>query len=341
MVSSENPTHLLLVDDEEGFRTAIAEQLTDQGFRAGEAGTGRTTPDRVAGFGLDILITDPRRPWVDGRQRLDEALTRYPDIIAIVITGFGTVREAVEITRQGAEGFITKPFQFEELRHELNTAIERRRLRAENAYLRAQLRDRYSIDGMIGRTPVMMKLFELLHTVAVTTSTVLITGDTGTGKELAARGLHDASPRRGQKFVAINCSAIPETLLEAHLFGHVRGPFTGAVSNRQGALEMAHPGPLFDPPPAASPTVRPSVPLYNKARQAWGLDGPDGVVQRLLKQYPGAGGDVNNLGSLNTALARVFPQDRIGFTLTQSDKLFSAFAYDNFSPEIKAGATIQ
>lgn len=245
MISPDNPSHLLLVDDEEGFRTAIAEQLAEQGFRVEQAGTGEEALERLAEFAFDILITDLRLPGVDGRHLLDEALSRYPDIIAIVITGFGTVREAVEVTRQGAEGFITKPFQFEELRHELNMAIERRKLRAENAYLRAQLRDRYRIDGMIGRTPVMMKLFELLDTVAATTSTVLITGETGTGKELAARGLHDASPRRAQKFVAINCSAIPETLLEAELFGHVRGAFTGAVANRQGRLEQAHRGTLF------------------------------------------------------------------------------------------------
>ena len=245
MPAAENPTHLLLVDDEEGFRTAIAEQLGEQGFRVEQAGTGEAALERLAEFAFDILITDLRMPGVDGRQLLDEALTRYPDIIAIVITGFATVREAVDVTRLGAEGFIAKPFQFEELRHELNTAIERRRLRSENAYLRAQLRDRYRIDGMIGRTPIMMRLFELLETVAATASTVLITGDTGTGKELAARGLHDASPRRGQRFVAINCSAIPETLLEAELFGHVRGAFTGAVANRQGRLEQAHRGTLF------------------------------------------------------------------------------------------------
>jgi two-component system response regulator AtoC len=245
MNAPENPSHLLLVDDEEGFRTAIAEQLADQGFRVEQAGTGEAALERLSEFAFDILITDLRLPGLDGRKLLDEALTRYPDIIAIVITGFGTVREAVEVTRQGAEGFITKPFQFEELRHELSTAIERRKLRTENAYLRAQLHDRYRIDGMIGRTPVMMKLFELLDTVAATTSTVLITGETGTGKELAARGLHDASPRRSQKFVALNCSAIPETLLEAELFGHVRGAFTGAVAHRQGRIEQAHRGTLF------------------------------------------------------------------------------------------------
>jgi DNA-binding NtrC family response regulator len=245
MPSPESPSHLLLVDDEEGFRTAIAEQLAEQGYRVEQASTGEAALERLNEFAFDILITDLRLPGVDGRQVLDEALARYADIIVIVITGFGTVREAVEVTRLGAEGFITKPFQFEELRHELDAAVERRRLRAENAYLRAQLRDRYRIDGMIGRTPIMMKLFELLDTVAATSSTVLISGETGTGKELVARGIHDASPRRAQKFVAINCGAIPETLLEAELFGHVRGAFTGAIANRQGRLEQAHRGTLF------------------------------------------------------------------------------------------------
>ena len=239
------PQHLLLVDDEAAFREVIAERLGEQGFQVEQAGTGEEALERLNEFAFDILITDLRLPGVDGRQVLDEAFTRYPDIIAIVITGFGTVREAVEVTRLGAEGFITKPFQFEELLHELNAAIEKRRLRAENAYLRAQLHDRFRLDGMIGRTPIMMQLFELLRTVAATSSTVLITGETGTGKELAARAIHDASPRRHQRFVAINCSAIPETLLEAELFGHVRGAFTGAVANRQGRLEQANRGTLF------------------------------------------------------------------------------------------------
>jgi DNA-binding NtrC family response regulator len=184
-------------------------------------------------------------PGVDGRRVLDEAFARYPEITAIVITGFGGVREAVEVTRLGAEGFITKPFQFEELLHELNTASEKRRLKSENAYLRAQLQDRFKLEGIIGRTPIMMRLFELIRTVSATSSTVLITGETGTGKELAARAIHDASPRRSQRFVALNCSAIPETLLEAELFGHVRGAFTGAVANRQGRLEQANRGTLF------------------------------------------------------------------------------------------------
>jgi DNA-binding NtrC family response regulator len=233
------------VDDETAFREVIAERLIEHGYQVEQAGTGEEAVARLSDFAFDVLITDLRLPGVDGRQVLDDAFGRYPEIIAIVITGYGTVREAVEVTRLGVEGFISKPFQFEELLHELNVALERRRLRAENAYLRAQLHDRFRLDGMIGRTPVMMRLIELLETVAVTASTVLITGETGTGKELAARAIHDASPRRNQRFVAINCSAIPETLLEAELFGHVRGAFTGAVNNRQGRVEQANRGTLF------------------------------------------------------------------------------------------------
>src|SRR6185369_5806392 len=238
-------SELLLVDDETAFRDVIAERLTESGFTVTQAGSGEEALERLRQFAFDILITDLRLPGVDGRAVLDEALARYPDIITIVITGFGTVREAVEVTRRGAEGFITKPFQFEELLHELSAALEKRRLKSENEYLRAQLHERFAIEGIIGRTSVMTQMFEVLKTVAATPSTVLITGETGTGKELAARAIHDASPRRTQRFVALNCSAIPETLLEAELFGHVRGAFTGAIANRQGRLEQAHKGTLF------------------------------------------------------------------------------------------------
>jgi two-component system response regulator PilR (NtrC family) len=245
MNANDLPQHLLLVDDEASFRGVIAERLVEQGFCVEQAGTGEEAVTRLNDFAFDILVTDLRLPGVDGRQVLDEAFTRYPDIIAVVITGFGTVREAVEVTRLGAEGFITKPFQFEELMHELNAATEKRRLRAENDYLRSQLHERFQLDGMVGRTPIMAQLRELLRTVALTSSTVLISGETGTGKELAARAIHDTSPRRQHRFVALNCSAIPETLLEAELFGHVRGAFTGAVANRQGRLEQANRGTLF------------------------------------------------------------------------------------------------
>jgi DNA-binding NtrC family response regulator len=242
---TDTQQHLLFVDDEQAFREVVAERLADHGYRVEQAGSGEEALERLNEFAFDILVTDLRLPGVDGRQVLDEAFARYPEITAIVITGFGGVREAVDVTRLGAEGFITKPFQFEELLHELNTAAEKRRLKSENAYLRAQLQDRFKLDGIIGKTPTMLHLFDLLRTVAATSSTVLITGETGTGKELAARAIHDASPRRSQRFVALNCSAIPETLLEAELFGHVRGAFTGAVANRQGRMEQANRGTLF------------------------------------------------------------------------------------------------
>jgi len=241
----ETAKHLLLVDDEAALRQAIAERLADHGFVVEQASNGEDALARLADFAYDIIITDLRLPGVDGRAVLQAALDRYPEIIAIIITGFGTVKDAVNAIKQGAADFITKPFQFDALLHVVNSAFEQRRLRSENAYLRSQLEARYRIDGLIGRSRVMRDLFQLLETVAATSSTVLITGETGTGKELAARAIHHNSPRRNNRFVAINCSAIPETLLEAELFGHARGAFTGAIGTRQGRLEQAHKGTLF------------------------------------------------------------------------------------------------
>ena len=242
---TENQKHLLIVDDEAGLREAIAERLGDHGFIVEQAASGEEALERLAAFAFDILITDLRLPGIDGGKVLDAAIERYPELIAIVITGFGTVKDAVEAIKQGASDFITKPFQFDALMHVLRSAMEQRRLKSENAYLRSQLEERYRFEGIIGRSQPMRDLFQLLETVAATSSTVLITGETGTGKELAARALHHNSPRRNNRFVALNCSAIPETLLEAELFGHVRGAFTGAVGNRQGRLEQAHKGTLF------------------------------------------------------------------------------------------------
>ena len=242
---AEGQKHLLIVDDETALREAIAERLADHGFIVEQAGSGEDALQRLTDFAFDILITDLRLPGIDGAKVIESALERYPEIIAIVITGYGTVKDAVEAIKQGAADFITKPFQFDALLHVLRSALEQRRLKSENAYLRSQLEDRYRIDGLVGRSRVMRELFQLLETVAATSSTVLITGETGTGKELAARAIHHNSPRRTNRFVALNCSAIPETLLEAELFGHVRGAFTGAVGARQGRLEQAHKGTLF------------------------------------------------------------------------------------------------
>jgi len=237
--------HLLIVDDEAALRSAIAERLSDHGYAVEQAGSGEEALERLADFAFDILISDLRLPGINGRDVLDSALERYPDIIAIVITGYGTVKDAVDAIKHGAADFITKPFQFDALLHVVRSAVEQRRLKSENAYLRSQLEDRYRIDGLVGRCRVMRDLFGLLEMVAATSSTVMITGETGTGKELAARAIHHNSPRRANRFVALNCSAIPETLLEAELFGHVRGAFTGAIGARQGRVEQAHKGTLF------------------------------------------------------------------------------------------------
>src|SRR5580704_3848669 len=237
--------HLLLVEDESGLRQAIAEQLGDRGYQVVQAESGEAALARLGEFAFDIIVTDLRLPGIDGSAVVEAAVERYPHIVAIVVTGYGTVKDAVEAIKRGAWDFVSKPFQIDELLHVLDSALEQRRLKSENAYLRAQLEDRYRFEGIVGKSPAMTRLFQLLETVAPTNSTILINGDTGTGKEVVSRAIHHNSGRRAHRFVALNCSAIPETLLEAELFGHVRGAFTGAVGNRQGRLEQAHKGTLF------------------------------------------------------------------------------------------------
>src|SRR6188768_4247635 len=242
---AEAKKHLLLVEDEAPLRETLAERLVEHGFEVQQAGSGEQAIEQLAEFAFDIVITDLRLPGLDGTRVVEAALLRYPDIVGIIVTGYGTVKDAVEAIKRGATDFVTKPFQFDELLHALNSALEQRRLKSENAYLRSQLQERYKFEGIIGRSPAMRELFQLLETVSASASTILVMGETGTGKEVVARAIHHNSPRRAQRFVAINCSAIPETLLEAELFGHVRGAFTGAVGTRQGRIEQAHRGTLF------------------------------------------------------------------------------------------------
>src|SRR5438552_2010450 len=239
---ADSTKHLLIVEDEAPLREAIAEQLTDRGYHVEQADSGEAALARLADFAFDVIITDLRLPGVGGSALVQAAVGRYPEIVAIVVTGYGTMKDAVEAIKSGAFDFVSKPFQIDELLHVLDTALAQRRLESENKYLRAQLEERYRFEGIVGKSQAMAKLFQLLETIAPTSSTVLIAGETGTGKEVVARALHHNSPRRMQRFVALNCSAIPETLLEAELFGHVRGAFTGAVGNRQGRLERAHKG---------------------------------------------------------------------------------------------------
>ena len=242
---TEKEVHLLLVEDESALREVTAERLTEHGYQVVQCGSGEDALEHLAEFAFDVLVTDLRLPGIDGTAVIRSALEAYPDIVGVVVTGYGTVKDAVEAIKHGAADFITKPFQFDHLVHILASALEQRRLRSENAYLRSQLQERYGFEGIVGRSDAMRRLFGVLETVAGTPSTILITGETGTGKELVARAIHHNSPRRSHRFVALNCGAIPETLLEAELFGHVRGAFTGAVETRRGRLEQADRGTLF------------------------------------------------------------------------------------------------
>ena len=247
--------HLLLVDDEESLRSVVAERLTDEGFQVSQAADSQAALKALDGFAFDVIVSDLRLPGPDGlpseasakegRQVIEAAIGRYPGIIAIVVTGYGTVKDAVDMIKLGAADFIAKPFQFDELMHVLNKALEQRRLKTENAYLHEQLDERFGLGSMVGKSAPMRSLFQLIETVAPTATTILISGETGTGKEMVARAIHQTSPRHRGRFVAINVSAIPETLLDAELFGHAKGAFTGAVAIRQGRLEQADGGTLF------------------------------------------------------------------------------------------------
>src|SRR5689334_13717485 len=223
----------------------MAERLGERGFEVQECDSGEKAIQLLEQFAFDVVITDLRLPGIDGTRVIEAALERYPGIVAIVITGYGTMKDAVNAIKRGASDFIAKPFQFDEHMHVLQKALEHRQLKSENAYLRSQLEERYQFGGILGRSRPMQALYHLLDTVAPSNSTILITGETGTRKEVAARAIHHNTPRRAHRVVALNGSAIPETLLEAEVFGHVRGAFTGAIGARQGRFEQAHKGTLF------------------------------------------------------------------------------------------------
>jgi two-component system response regulator AtoC len=238
-------SHILFVDDESALRTPMAERLGEHGFEVTEASSGERAIELLDQFAFDVVVADLRMPGINGNQVIEAAHERYPGIVGIVVTGYGTVKDAVDAIKRGASDFIAKPFQFDELLHVLRKAAEQQRLTSENAYLRSQLEERYTFEGILGHSQPMQALFQLLETVSQSSSTILVTGETGTGKEVVARAVHHSSPRKAHRFVALNCSAIPETLQEAELFGHVPGAFTGATGTRQGRLEQAHRGTLF------------------------------------------------------------------------------------------------
>ena len=265
-MAEEHPASLssvLVIEDDPIIRDTIVESLTAHGFSVDQAGTFEEGLKRLTGFAYDGMVVDLRLPDGDGMQLLEEGLHRYPDLRVIVISGVGGVDEAVTAIKKGASDFLLKPFQLTQLVQVLRRAIDDRRLRQENTLLRAQLNDRFRFDRMVGAGPAMSKLFDTLQLVAPMQSTVLIQGETGTGKELVARTIHYNSPRRDFPFVAFNAAAIPEGLAEAELFGHTKGAFTGAVNARVGRFELADRGTLFIDEVASMP-----MPLQAKLLRA-------------------------------------------------------------------------
>ncbi|HXH24796.1 MAG TPA: sigma-54 dependent transcriptional regulator [Vicinamibacterales bacterium] len=244
MTQNRQPS-VLIVEDDADLRQMLSDALEAAGVAAAQAVDAMDATERLKAFAYDGLVIDLHLPDASGMEVLDEAVGRYPEIRAVVVTGFGGVPEAVEAMKRGAIDFLIKPFQLSQLARVLQTAFDQRRLREENAELRAQLRERFRFDNIIGHDTTMRQLFSTLELVAPMNSTVLIQGETGTGKELIARTIHQHSPRAEEKFVAFNAAAIPEGLVEAELFGHVKGAFTGAVTTRVGRFEMAHKGTLF------------------------------------------------------------------------------------------------
>ena len=236
---------VLIVDDEADLRALVVESLSAEGFAVAEAADSAEAHERLKAFAYDAVVIDLRLPDADGMELLDAALSRYPDILAVMMTGFGGVAEAVTAIKRGAVDFLIKPFQVAQLSRVLSLGLDQRRLRQENAELRAQLRERYRFDNVVGQSTAMQQIFGTLELVAPMNSTVLLQGETGTGKELIARTIPHNSPRADQRFVAFNAAAIPDTLAEAELFGHAKGAFTGAVSARIGRFELAHRGTLF------------------------------------------------------------------------------------------------
>ena len=243
---SESTPRVLVVDDERSMRELLSIVLRRDGYDVLIAEDGAAGLELLKRERVDILITDIRMPQMNGVDLLREAKRIAPDIVSIVMTAFATTETAVEALRLGAADYVTKSKDTAaELRVRVGRELERRRLQQENVLLKRALHSSHQFSNIIGTSSVMVALFQLIETIAATNSTVLITGESGTGKELIARAIHVNSPRRERPFVAVNCGALSETLLDSELFGHMRGSFTGADSNKKGLIEVAEKGTIF------------------------------------------------------------------------------------------------
>ncbi len=236
---------ILVVDDEDYMREVVRRALENASFEVDEAADGKTALTMLRQYPYNVIITDLRLPGLTGETIIEEALSLFPETVVIVMTGFGNIQSAVEAIRKGAYDYIPKPFQLAELVLRVEKGLEERKLKSENTMLRGELQGKYHFSNLVGNSAAMQSIYHLIGMVAQKTSTVLIEGETGTGKELIARAIHYSGPRKDQALVSVNCGAIPSNLLEDELFGHVKGAFTNAHQHRIGRFEQANHGTLF------------------------------------------------------------------------------------------------
>ena len=236
---------ILVVDDDAATRDLLREELEREGFAIEVAAGGRAGLERVRRGGVDLVVSDVKMPDLDGLDLLREIRTVEPTPSVITITAFGSIDTAIRAVKLGAYDYVTKPFEMDQLLLTIDKALAERALRLEVVRLREEVNRRERLDNLIGRSPAMQEVFDLIRRMAGSQVSVLITGDSGTGKELVARAIHAHGPRKAHPFVAMNCSAIPETLLESELFGYARGAHSTARTARQGLFVEADGGTLF------------------------------------------------------------------------------------------------
>jgi len=236
---------ILVVDDEPNYLVVLSELLKDEEFEVFTAPDGEKGLQVIKDVDLDVVITDMQMPGMDGVSFLKKAKEKFPDLPVIVITAFAEVDKAVEAMQAGAYNYLAKPFSNDELIITLNKAAYHYSLIRENTRLRDEIKGKSGFSGMVGKNPKMLQVYQLIEKVSPTHASVLITGESGTGKELVAKAIHMNSPRESQPFIAVNCAALSDNLLESELFGHEKGAFTGAVSMRKGRFELADKGTIF------------------------------------------------------------------------------------------------
>ncbi|MFZ4859798.1 MAG: sigma-54-dependent transcriptional regulator [Desulfuromonadaceae bacterium] len=236
---------ILVVDDDESGREALTMLLRSVGYEVASAATGVSALDLIDRLQYQVIVSDLFLPDKSGLDILQHVQKASPSTELIVVTGHASAQTAVRAMKEGAFDYITKPIDFDELKIVIVKALEKQRLLSENIFLRSQLKGRFEFSNIIGSSPAMNLVFERMNRIVKTDSAVLVSGESGTGKELVARALHYNGKRKEKPFIAVNCSAIPETLLESELFGHVRGAFTGAVSDKPGKFEAANHGTIF------------------------------------------------------------------------------------------------